>query len=289
MIIDLHPHVISPDTDRYPQSPIGGTRSDWSAKRPFPFEKYQDEMDSAGVSKAAFVQSSTTYGFDNSYVADSVCKNPSQFVGIYSVDIAAPNAIATINSWRRRGMAGLRLFGAGLAYETDGRWMVAPETFPVWEHMAQIDMTVSIQTISTGLPVVEEILERFPEVNIVLDHLARPDLGDGAPYSAAAPLWRLARFGNLHLKITPRTCDRALAAPASPETFFPRLVAEYGADRLCWGSNYPAENATLAALIEKCRQCFANLNEADRAAIWGGTALRLYPQLASENIGGATS
>ena len=34
------------------------------------------EMDDAGVAKAAIVHSSTTYGNDNSYVADSVAAQP---------------------------------------------------------------------------------------------------------------------------------------------------------------------------------------------------------------------
>lgn len=278
-IIDIHPHIISPDTERYPYNPIGGVRSDWSAERPFPFEQYVEEMEAAGVSQAAMVQSATTYGYDNAYAADSVCRDPARFVGIYTIDTSARDAVATIEGWRRRGMAGLRLFGAGSTVQTDGRWMIDPATWPVWEHMAEIDMTVAIQTTSIGLPVVEEILERFPEVNIVLDHLGRPDLTDGAPYAKAAPLWKLARFGNLFLKVTPRTFHLAEKAPATPESFFLKLVAEFGADRLAWGSNFPANTGSLKDLVEQGHRCFAALGDADRAEIWAGTAERLYPQL----------
>jgi predicted TIM-barrel fold metal-dependent hydrolase len=278
-IIDIHPHIVSPDTDRYPHSPLGGIRSDWSAERPFSFEQYVEEMEAAGIAQAAMVHSSTTYGYDDSYAADSVCRAPARFVGVYSVDVAAPDAVATIDHWRARGMAGLRLFGAGSTVQTDGRWMIAPETFPVWEHMADIGMAVAIQTTSIGLPVVEEILERFPDVSVILDHLGRPDLTDGAPYAKAAPLWKLARFGNLFLKVTPRTFDLAEKAPARPDTFFPKLVAEYGADRLAWGSNFPANDGSLKDLVNQGHRCFACLTESDRAAIWAGTAEELYPQL----------
>jgi predicted TIM-barrel fold metal-dependent hydrolase len=279
-IIDIHPHIIAPDTERYPYAPLGGIRSDWSAERPFPIEQYIKEMDAAGVSAAAMVQSATTYGYDNSYVADSAAAFPDRIAGIYTVDIGATDAVATIDSWRKRSMTGLRLFGAGSTVQSTGEWMIAPETYPVWEHMAEIDMPVCIQTTKIGLPVVEDILQRFPEVNIVLDHLGRPDLSDGDPYANAAPLWRLARFANLFLKITPRTFDLSEKAPATPDSFFPRLVAEYGADRLAWGSNFPANTGTLKDLVDQGHRCFASLSDTDRTAIWAGTAQRLYPQLA---------
>lgn len=283
-IIDIHPHIISGDTQNYPYNPLGGIRSDWSAERPFSIEQYASEMAEAGVSKAAMVQSATTYGYDNSYVADSIAQFPGQIVGVYTVDVGAPDAVETIKAWRKRGMAGLRLFGAGSTVQSNGEWMIAPETFPVWDYMAEIDMSVCIQTTKIGLPIVEEILERYPDVNIILDHLGRPDLTDGAPYANAAPLWRLARFSNLHLKITPRTFDLSEKAPASPDSFFPKLVDEYGAHRLAWGSNFPANTGSLKDLVDQGHRCFASLSAADRKAIWSGTAERLYPQLADASV-----
>ena len=32
-VIDIHPHIGSHDTVKYPITPIGGTRSDWSDER----------------------------------------------------------------------------------------------------------------------------------------------------------------------------------------------------------------------------------------------------------------
>ena len=75
-IIDIHPHIVSADTARYPIAPHKGHRSNWSATRAITFEQLIAEMDEAGVAKAAIVHSSTTYGHDNSYVADSVATQP---------------------------------------------------------------------------------------------------------------------------------------------------------------------------------------------------------------------
>ena len=64
-IIDIHPHIISKDTRRYPPEPFGGEQSDWSKERPQTFEEYVAEANAAGVAKAAMVQASTFYGINN--------------------------------------------------------------------------------------------------------------------------------------------------------------------------------------------------------------------------------
>src|SRR5205823_2822365 len=91
-IIDIHPHVISSDTQRYPRAPIGGHQSDWSRERPISYEQMILEQNRAGIEKAALVQASTCYGHDNSYVADAVAANPKRFTGVFSCDIIKPDA-----------------------------------------------------------------------------------------------------------------------------------------------------------------------------------------------------
>ena len=63
-VIDIHPHVISPDTDSFPLKPLGGTQSSWSLKHPLTYDELIAAMDAAGIAKAAVVQASTAYGHD---------------------------------------------------------------------------------------------------------------------------------------------------------------------------------------------------------------------------------
>ncbi len=37
-VIDIHPHIVSPDTKRYPLAPLGGTQSTWSSERPTTYQ-----------------------------------------------------------------------------------------------------------------------------------------------------------------------------------------------------------------------------------------------------------
>jgi hypothetical protein len=84
-VIDIHPHIVSPDTKKYPLAPLGGKQSTWSEERPTTYQDMIKAMDEAGVDKSALVHSSTAYGYDNSYVADAVAAVPSRFTGVYSM------------------------------------------------------------------------------------------------------------------------------------------------------------------------------------------------------------
>jgi predicted TIM-barrel fold metal-dependent hydrolase len=281
-IIDIHPHIIATDTDRYPIAPQSGHRSNWSATRPVTFEQLVAEMDEAGVAKAAIVHSSTTYGHNNAYVADSVAQQPKRFTGVYSFDLLASDALATFDYWLAHGMGGIRLFTGGATHQTDGSWLVNPATFPIWERCAELGMTIVIQTTPAGLGMVAALAERFPKVRIALDHCGRPMLEDGPPYAACAQLFGLAKYKNIYLKVTPKTFELAQAAPGGPDAFFPHLVKVFGADHLAFGSNFPASAGPLKKLIDQGHACFASLGEEERAWIWGRTAKILYPMLAGQ-------
>ncbi|PRF16947.1 amidohydrolase family protein [Burkholderia multivorans] len=279
-IIDIHPHIISTDTARYPIAPQHGHRSTWSATRPITFEQLVAEMDEAGVAKAAIVHSSTTYGHNNAYVADSVARDPRRFTGVYSFDLLAPDALKTFDYWLAHGMGGIRLFTGGATHQSDGSWLVDPATFPIWERCAERGMTMAVQTTPDGLSMVAELARRFPAVRIALDHCARPDIEEGPPYARCAGLFDLAKYDNVYMKITPRTFDLAQAAPGGADAFFPHLVKIFGADHLAFGSNYPASAGPLKKLIDQGHACFASLTDDQRAWVWGRTAKILYPSLA---------
>jgi predicted TIM-barrel fold metal-dependent hydrolase len=104
-------------------------------------------------------------------------------------------------------------------------------------------------------------------------------LEDGPPYAAAATLFALARLPNIYLKLTPRIFAEARHGKATPETFFAKLVAEFGASRLAWGSNYPSSEGTLPALLKAARDSLTSLPQADRDWIFAKTAQALYPAL----------
>lgn len=280
--IDTHTHVISSDEARYPRAPVGGHQSDWSKERPVTVERMLESMDAAGVAKSVLVQASTCYGHDNSYVADAVAAHPDRFTGVCSIDVLEPDARDTLRHWLDKGFTGLRLFTTGSTMP--GRqlgWLDDPRSFPVWDLAGERGVPICLQMTAKAIPQVVTLATRFPKVRVILDHFARPSLEDGPPYAAAASLWQLARFENVYMKATPHTFLEARRGKATPESFFRRAIAEFGAKRIAWGSNYPAAAGTLAELLEMAQEAFAAVTAEERDCIFTRTALTLYPGLAA--------
>lgn len=280
-VIDIHPHIIANDTTRYPLAPLGGHQSDWSRTRPVTTEQMIAAMDQAGVAKAAIVQASTCYGHDNSYVADAVAAHPQRFTGVFSADVLASDAPERMRYWVGRGLTGMRLFTIGSTMPDQANWLDDPKSYPAWQCASDLGLSICLQMSPKALPQMIRMAERFPKVKIILDHMARPVIEDGPPYTAAESLFALAKYPNVYLKLTQRGFTESRKGKASPETFFPKLVAVFGASRLAWGSNYPSSEGSLSELLALARTSLACLPQADQDWIFGKTAQTLYPALAN--------
>jgi len=159
-------------------------------------------------------------------------------------------------------------------------WVDDPRSFPAWECASELKIPVCMQMTVKALPQLIRMLERFPKVRVILDHLAKPTLSDGPPYTNASDVFRLADYKNLYLKLTPRTVTEAQTGKATPATFFPLLISKFGASRIAWGSNYPASEGTLPELLKFSQTALSVLPAEDRDWIFARTALTLYPVLA---------
>ncbi|MBB2506284.1 amidohydrolase, partial [Amycolatopsis echigonensis] len=237
-------------------------------------------MDEAGVAHAVLVQATTAYGYDNSYVLDSRAQRPDRFLAVGTVDPLRPDAaehLAAVTG--QGGLSGVRLFTSGSTVPTQGEWFAAPESFPFWEKAAELGVTVCLQMrLGPATEQLVALLERFPAVRILLDHLGYPDIA-ASPGDAGAAVANLATHPGLHLKLTHRSLEPLHAAGKEASAFLDPVLAAFGAERIAWGSNLPAAEQSLPELVTLAREVLAEVPEAEQREIFGGTARRLYPGL----------
>ena len=281
-IVDIHPHVVSTDTERYPITPLKGKQSEWSKKRSVTFEEMIAAMDEAGVDRAALVHSSTTYGYDCSYLADSVAVRPERVTGVFSVDMMAADAPDRIRYWAtQRRLGGLRLYTSGGTHEEQSTWMSDPKVFPGLECAHELGLPVCVSLRPAGVPQLMVLIKQFPEVRFIIDHMMEPPIAEGPPYHGSQFLFDLAGYGNVYLKLTSLNIRASRKDKGSPETFFPLLVDKFGASRIAWGSNYPSAQGTLKGMVSEARSALEGLPQQDQELIFARTAQSLYPVLAN--------
>jgi L-fuconolactonase len=282
-MIDIHPHVISHDHERYPLQPLGGKQSVWSQERPVDTDQLLAAMDDAGVEHAALVQAATAYGNDNSYVADSVQAHPDRFTGVCTVDLLARDAVQRLEYWLdERDLSSVRLFTSGSTMVHQSDWLTSPEAEPAWAWLQDRRIPISVQMRPAGIPMVRSVLESFPELRIVVDNAARVETVGGPPYPQAAPLFELADVGEVYVKVTVNTLRRAAKEAGGAESFMRALCDRFGSGRVAWGSDFPAMDGSLPELVRFSEGCMTSLTEDERADVFGDTALALYPKLGAD-------
>jgi predicted TIM-barrel fold metal-dependent hydrolase len=236
-------------------------------------------MDRAGVQRAAVVQSSTTYGHDNSYVADCVDRARGRITGVCSAGFMDDDVLDRIRYWiDERGMSGLRLFTTGSTM-AQSSWLDDEKTMPAWSYAADQGIPVCVQLRKEALPQLRSVLERFSGLRVILDHVVMTDFLQGPPYTVAAPVYDLAKFPGVHLKVTTRTLRTGAQSAGGAQAVLRELIDNFGSERMAYGSNWPASDGSLADLVKMLTDAVAGLDPEDAANICGRTALSLYPKL----------
>jgi len=272
MIIDTHVHAISEDQEKYPRrADVQEWVCDTSAEMLLALNR------EAGVDRTVLVQGHGAYEFDNSYAADCARQYPRNFVSVCIVDQLQTNADDELTYWvRERGVGGVRLFALG-----EPEVPIDDErTYPLWERAVALAIPICIMMRFHQVARLAGMLERFPEARVALDHLALPRLREGAPYDSVQALFELARFPKLYLKFSTETLYAARRGRSTPEEFFRRLVQRFGAQRIMWGSNYPAtHDRSFKEQVALAREDLAFLSQEDQGWLFGETALSLWPAL----------
>lgn len=124
-----------------------------------------------------------------------------------------------------------------------------------------------------------KLVAAVPDVTFVLVHAGMlTDLADATVREWRDGMARLAQLPNVVVKLTgqgtfTRSLDRDFIAFVASET-----LGWFGADRAMFGTNFPVEKlwTSMPPLVLAWRDALAHLPAADQAAIFAGTARRIY-------------
>ncbi len=230
MIIDPHLHVWSDDAKTYP---FCASRPN----QPGSVELLFDTMAEAGVEKAVIVQP-IHYLFDNRYVADCLKRYPDKLAAQALVDPTSPDAADELERLHREeGFGGMRIH---LSRYGDPAGLAAHDKDALWARARDLGLCFNLFGNAEDHPAIEPMIARFPEVNVVVDHLAGIPADEPDPKPLLANLLNWARYPNVHIKIS-NVGQRSNAPYPHRDThdMIKRIYDVYGAERLMWGTDFP--------------------------------------------------
>ena len=246
-----------------------------------PVETLLFQMDRYGVDHAVLIQMMGQR--DNQYQFECVRRFPGRFAPVVILDPEQSDATTTLARLAGEGASGIRL--------SPGVRSPSEDPLAIWREAARLGLAVSClgsaaDFASDGFA---QLVEALPNLPIVIEHL----VGIGQPRgSATAPavvdqVFALSRFPNLLMKVTGLGEFSVRAMPVTQPVPFVEPVPEYlerayqrfGPGRLMWGSDYPPVSSRegYGNALAWCRARFAALAPTDRDAIFGTTALSVFP------------
>lgn len=232
----------------------------------------------AGVRQTVLVQATDTVA-ETEFLLDLAERHDFVAGVVGWVDLSAADAIATIDRLRTNSrLKGLRPM---LQNIEDTDWILRPDVQPALAHMAETGLRFDALIQPRHLPPMLDIARRHPGLKIVIDHIAKPKMGNGRKPEAdwVDGMQQLAACPNVWCKLSGMLTEigpewkRADIAP-----FAATVLEAFGAGRIMWGSDWPVVNLAgdYERWIEAARALTADRSEAERAQIFGATAQRFY-------------
>ncbi len=275
MIIDAHHHLwdIRRPEVTWPGPDLA------TIHRPFDM----DDLAAAApaLDGTVLVQSQPDYR-DTLWLVEQAATHPLVKAVVGWVQMDDPLAAGQI-AWlaRQPKFRGLRPMLQGL---DDDEWVLRSELNPAFQAMLDHGLSFDALVFTRHLPVIEVLAGRWPGLTFIIDHGAKPPIGD----AAATALWReaitrVATLPNVACKLSGLITEAPAGAGFDAVApYADHLLAAFGADRLMWGSDWPVLNLrgdyrgwhdwTDAWLADKpVTEQFAI-----QSAILGETARRLY-------------
>lgn len=279
MIIDSHLHVWEANSLQYPWRPLAYVRPDYA----WPVERLVEVLDEYNIFGGLLVQVSL-YSFDNHYLIDCGKRYPNRFRLVGMLDPESESIEADMEALTEQGVRGLRL---AVHLREDIGWYNTAGADRLWTKAGELDMILTLLVGLNHLEGTGKAIQRFPEVKVVIDHLARPDDFDDPENYPYERFLQLAEYDQVYIKASALNYMSRQPYPHQDALEWTRQAySVYGASRMMWGTDTPmsVDPQRIPAMIQLVDLALPDISTDERQDILGGTARRLFSWPKEESL-----
>lgn len=274
LVIDCHHHVW--DLKRAPYAWLQAPA--WDAIRhDQPYALLQPALAECGVDATILIQADNHAG-DMACMQAVAHAEPGVAGYVGWVPLADADALAALDLLASDPkFLGIRHV---LTFEPDDDWILQPAVLASLGALERLGKVFEVTCDRLAHPAhVPFLARRFPDLRIVINHIAKPPIATRGWEPWASTLARAAALPNVAAKLS------GLTTPYRPEwqwqdftPYIDHALTVFGPERLLYGSNWPV---TLVAGSyrqhwDALAANLARLSATERAAIYGGNAYRWY-------------
>jgi len=161
----------------------------------------------------------------------------------------------------------------------DDDWLLRLDLTAAFRTLVEQGLVFDALALPRHLSRLLVLADRHPDLAIVIDHGAKPSIREGLLDPWRADMAAMAARPNTVCKLSGLVTEaRAGWAVDDLRPYVDHLLKVFGPERLLWGSDWPVVN--MAGGYDRWREAalelLADLSDAERGAIFGGNAARIY-------------
>ncbi|MEP6965385.1 MAG: amidohydrolase family protein [Polaromonas sp.] len=237
---------------------------------------WQQQAAAHGVDGGVLVQAAPTEA-ETAFLLEQADAHPGVLGVVGWVDWLAADAPARIEALACHArLKGLRPMLQDIA---DARWILQPALAPALRAMSDCGLVFDALIKPSHLPHIVTLARRYPDLRIVIDHAAKPDIAAGEWQPWADDMARLASQTTALCKLSGLMTEAgSKPAPGAVQRWAEHVLACFGVTRVLWGSDWPVLelSGSYAQWWAETQLLLAHLSLQERAAIMGENARRLY-------------
>jgi len=235
-------------------------------------------LEATGVAATILVQAASAEA-ETRFLLD-IAKSTPFVAGVVGwVDMEAPDVGARLAALVAEGEGYLKGIRPMIQDIADPSWILSPRLDRAFDALEALDLRFDALVRPVHLEPLLRRLEQRPNLKVVIDHAAKPDIAAGAKLDWSVRLAAIASRTAARCKLSGLLTEaRSGAAGQDLAPFVEQVIAAFGAERIMWGSDWPVLNlvSDYATWHTMAERLVAGLTAGERALIFGGVAAQFY-------------
>ncbi|MAI66294.1 MAG: amidohydrolase [Phycisphaerae bacterium] len=235
------------------------------------------QLSKNGISQTVLVQAAQTEE-ETQFLLELA--NKWSFVGgvVGWIDLESPTALTRLEHFTKNTyFKGIRPW---LKDIDDAGWILKDKFTPIFECMSENHLTFDALITDIHLSNIQILAERHPNLSIVINHCAKPDLSQKISVFWKSSLVNIGACANVCIKLSGLMTE-APKGKVSTEVLkpcFDHIMEVFGPDRILWGSDWPVLtlNGDYESWVSLTNSLLREVSFEDASKILAGNARTFY-------------